>query len=924
MAKVELKKLVDHLGNACRQALEEAASLTVAGGHREVMIEHLLLALAEQGASDLRLMLRASGLDPEIFCEDVRRSFARLREGDGQAPVFSPLLIELLEDAWMVSSIDLRQPMIRSGAVLIALLSDMGRFCRFEYARALESLSAEKCRDGFDKMTRGSIEDVVASDKTQAGEKPLAQAGEASLNALEKYAHNFTQAARDGKIDPVFCRDDEIRQIIDILARRRKNNPICVGEAGVGKTAVVEGLALKIIHDDVPESLRNFEIYGLDLGALQAGASVKGEFEKRLKAVLDEVRESIRPCVLFIDEAHTLIGAGGQAGGSDAANLLKPALARGEIKTIAATTWSEYKKYFEKDPALTRRFQLVKLDEPTPEQAQIIIRGLVPSYEKAHGDIYISEAGVEAAVRLSSRYITGRQLPDKAIDVLDTACARVKAAATGVPLVIEKLTRQAQALEREKETLLRDIDSGLDDKKLRERLVVLDEQLDMLRVKAQQQSEEHEIQQKLVQQLKNLREQMAQLDAGDEVSVEKYRQQMQALRAEFEQNRKQNPLTSLEVGAVEIAQVIADWTGVPIQSMYQDDVETLLYLARSLGQEIKGQDHALQLIEQQLQAARLDLARGSRPLGVFLLVGPSGVGKTATALSVAQHLFGGEQFLTTINMSEFQEKHSLARLIGSPPGYVGYGEGGVLTEAIRKKPYSVVLLDEVEKAELDVLNLFYQAFDKGMLADGEGREIDCKNVVFFLCSNLGAEHINHLAGQGEQEQQSLSGQEIATQIHPLLANHFKPALLARMQPIVYLPLGAQVLCEIIDSKLAALQANLAKVQGIDLTVSPRAREHLQSLCYEGSSGARLIDQVIAQHILPEIARMILAARLEEREVQQIAMDIDEAGEICFSEGVLSTKSADESRQKGKKRSRSQNKQTSATSQSEAVQPQAAE
>jgi len=877
MAKVALKNLVDHLNAACRQALEEAASLTVAGGHREVMIEHFLLALTEQQGGDLRMLLRAGSLDPELFCEDVRRSFARMREGDGQSPVFSTLLIELLEDAWMISSIDLRQPFIRSGAVFIALLGDMGRFGRFEYARALESFSAQKCKTDFEKITRGSVEDIAITKQAQTASSPM---GDSPSTALEKYAHNFTQSARDGKIDPVFCRDDEIRQIIDILARRRKNNPICVGEAGVGKTAVVEGLALKIVHDDVPDSLKNFEIYGLDLGALQAGASVKGEFEKRLKAVLDEVKDSTKPCILFVDEAHTLIGSGGQAGGSDAANLLKPALARGEIKTIAATTWSEYKKYFEKDPALTRRFQLVKLDEPTPEQTQIIIRGLVPAYEEAHGGIYISEAAIEAAVRLSSRYITARQLPDKAIDVLDTACARVKATATGVPLVIEKITKQIQALMQEKEILLRDLEVGLNDKKIHERLSQIDEHLDKRRKEVDEMERQHGVQREIVEKLKKLREKAKEATAEESAGL---RAEMSRLREQFEHDRKHNPLTSLEVGSMEIAHVIADWTGVPVQSMQQDDVRNLLHLAEIMGDMIKGQDHALQLIEQQLQASRLDLARGSRPLGVFLLVGPSGVGKTETALSVARHLFGGEQFLTTVNMSEFQEKHSLSRLIGSPPGYVGYGEGGVLTEAIRKKPYSVVLLDEVEKAEIDVLNLFYQAFDKGMLADGEGREIDCKNVVFFLCSNLGAEHIHHLSDCVDEDGQKMGWEAISKQIHPLLANHFKPALLARMQPIVYLPLGAEVLSEIIDSKLALLQANFAKVQGIDFVVREEAKKHLQNLCHEGTSGARLIDQMIARHILPQIAHMILSAQLEGQEVTRVEMALDASGNFCFSQ-----------------------------------------
>jgi len=874
MAKVELKKLVERLNPACHMALENAASLTVAAGHREVMIEHFLIALLELKSADLRFILRHHTTTPELLADAIRRSFSRFREGDGQAPVFSPLLIELLQDAWMVASVDLQHLYIRSGSVLLALLGDMGRFCRFEYAGQLDKLSAEALKRDFSRLTTGSIEEEVES--TRKTQEKTAQSG---ATALEKYTQDFTAQARDGKIDPVFCRDDEIRQIIDILARRRKNNPICVGEAGVGKTAVVEGLALKIIHDDVPDSLKGAQLYGLDLGALQAGASVKGEFEKRLKAVLDEIRQAEHQSILFIDEAHTLIGAGGQAGGSDAANLLKPALARGEIKTIAATTWSEYKKYFEKDPALTRRFQLVKLDEPTIEQARIIIRGLVPAYEAAHGGIYISDEGVEAAVQLSSRYITGRQLPDKAIDVLDTACARVKATATGIPLVLEKMQQHVNALEQEKATLERDRRAGLGTKKLHERLEILNEKIDRIRCEYEEKQKDFVTQQQTVEELKDLRQRLAEAEAeaGMETSeIDALQEQLREARMRFQALRHNELLTSVEVGAAEIAAVISDWTGIPASSMTQDELGNLLHFAENIGKTIKGQSHALQIIEEQLQAAKLELVKDNRPLGAFLLVGPSGVGKTETALEVARQFFGGEQFLTVVNMTEFQEKHTTSRLIGSPPGYVGYGEGGYLTEAIRKKPYCVVLLDEVEKADKDVLNLFYQVFDKGILSDGEGREIDCKNVVFFLCSNLAAEHIEYFAVGGEDGEKK-DAAEIVEQIRPILADHFKPALLGRMQPIVYMPLPEEVLREIVHAKLERLKVNFVDHHGIVLDISEAAQKKLLTLCRMSASGARLIDQMISRRLLPEIARLLLHARLEEKVI--VRLHIDVAGNV---------------------------------------------
>ncbi|MHC5308060.1 type VI secretion system ATPase TssH [Bartonella sp. LJL80] len=863
------KQIVDRLSEACHAALTEATNVCVAAGHREVVIEHFLISLCEQHGNDFRWIFRNLDLDIDIFIEKLKKSFSRFRSSNGEMPILSPLLFEMLESAWMITSLELNEQRIRSGAILLAIIRDSGRFCRYEYVDMLDRAPHDKVLKDFAALTSGSIEQV---HKPKGGKTGAARAPLASESALEKYAENFTQQARDGRIDPVFRRDDEIRQIIDILARRRKNNPICVGEAGVGKTAVVEGLAYKIVHNDVPESLQGAEVYGLDMGALEAGASVKGEFEKRLKAVLDEVKNADRQTILFIDEAHTLIGAGGNAGGSDAANLLKPALARGEIKTIAATTWSEYKKYFEKDPALTRRFQLVKLDEPSVEDACVIIRGLVPAYEKAHEGVYISDAGVEAAARLSSRYITGRQLPDKAIDILDTACARVRAALTGVPLVIEKLVQESASLEREKEKLERDIDAGHDDKSIHERIVLINEKLAHNANEKERLLSAHNEQKQLVVELKELRNK----NQGENKSPE-MRARIISARQKFDEARKDETLISLEVGPEEIASVISDWTGIPVSNMAEDEIETLLHLKEKIGEVIKGQDHALQVIQERLQSSRLDLHKSGRPLGVFLLVGSTGTGKTETAIEVAKKLFGSEQFMTTVNMTEFQEKHTVSRLIGSPPGYIGYGEGGKLTEAIRKKPYSVVLLDEIEKADPDVTNLFYQVFDKGVLTDGEGRDIDCKNVIFFMCSNLASDQIVDLVMQDKD----ITSEEILTKVKPILINHFKPALLARIDPIVYLPLSKEVMKEIILFKIDELRKLFLEKQGLIFTIEDKAVDYFEALCNDAAGGARLIDQLLQKRIVPQISQTILESRLIEKTLTEVHVAVDNGGEFTF-------------------------------------------
>ncbi len=877
MARLEIKGLIERLNACCRQAIEEAASLCVSNSHQEVTIEHFLISLVSQPAIDIRLILQSQNVDPDRFEEQLRGTFQRYRRVDAdRTPTFSPLLQDLLQDAWLVASVEQGEKVIRSGAVLIALLNEGGRYMQMDYYNLLERISPDFIGRNFEDLTAGSFE------KDHSGSRGRQQAGgatgEGADGFLQKYGTNFTQLAHDGKIDPIFCRDNEIRQIIEILCRRRKNNPICVGEAGVGKTALAEGLALRIAMGDVPEDFANVALWGLDIGALQAGASMKGEFEKRLKGVIDEVRSSPEPIILFIDEAHTLIGAGGDQGGSDAANLLKPALARGELKTIAATTWSEYKKYFEKDPALTRRFQLVKLDEPTIDEAIIIMRGLKKAYEEAHG-VYITEEAISSSVRLAARYITGRQLPDKAIDVLDTACARVRSGANTSPVELQDVEQRIQTLSWEREGLERDQHTGPLEPEQLEHLKSIADKLNALETRKAELAAKLEAQTTLAGEFLSVRKELfkQQPETMDEETLEEARACLTRHREALNSEAGANPLVSIEVGPAEIAAIISDWTGIPVSSMVQDDYHRLLTLADTMKQAIKGQDEALELIEARLRASRLDLHKKGQPLGVFFLAGPSGVGKTETALEVSRRLFGGEEFVTTINMSEYQERHTLSRLIGSPPGYVGYGEGGILTEAIRKKPYSVVLLDEVEKADPNVLNLFYQAFDKGELADGEGRLIDCRNIVFFLTSNLGSDHIENWVATAE-------GGKIPTfatmlkSLQPVFAQHFKPALLARMEPLVYMPLSEEVLAQIVKMRLDGLIDLLKETQKVALVIEDTAYARVAQMCRVASNGARLVDQVIQRQLLPTLSIELLEAGHRGEHIVSITIDCPEDGE----------------------------------------------
>lgn len=883
MIRIELPTLIGKLNAQTKLALEQAASVCISRQNSEVTFEHLLFSLLENPLSDVRVLIKQAGLDHDVLKQSIGAVMARSKDGHETYPAFSPLLVELLQDAWLLSSIELNETELRSGAIFLAALLHSDRYLEFSLHDLFKSFNCETLRKNFSILTSGSTESPSQHDTPKSVSVSVLNN---STTALSRFCCNFTEKARKGELDPVICRDAEINLMIDILCRRRKNNPIVVGDAGVGKSAVVEGLALRIVENKVPESLRNVELMSLDLGRLQAGASVKGEFEKRLKGLIDEVKASSTPIILFIDEAHTLIGAGNQDG-NDAANLLKPALARGELCTIAATTWKEYKKYFEKDPALNRRFQLVKLDEPSVEQAVDILRGLHQVYEKAH-KVLISDEALRAAAELSARYVSGRQLPDKAIDVLDTACARIAINLSSPPrrigelenicyqrqLEINMLNRQkklAQSIDEERleELLKLEVDTRALIKKLHgawevqrelvEKVIVIRQAIlgdsDIISTNADIEANSDNLAYEKVS---------IELQKNKEEQENELREQLKSLYAELAAIPHSEVLMHPEVDAEQIAEVIADWTGVPVDQMNTDELTKITNLPQLLGATIKGQDTALATIHRHMLTSRADLRRPGRPKGAFLLVGPSGVGKTETVLQLAEKLYGGRQFLTTINMSEYQEKHTVSRLIGSPPGYVGFGEGGVLTEAIRKMPYSIVLLDEVEKAHPDVLNLFYQAFDKGEMADGEGRLIDCQNIVFFLTSNLAYQSIvEHCAETGS----------IEDEIYPELAAFFKPALLARMEVVVYRPLGESILKQIIFGKLSRLEKLFMSRYKAEVKIDDSLIDEILRRSTRSENGARMLEAIIEGQMLPAISLALLNKLVAREDVHRIYLTV---------------------------------------------------
>lgn len=859
MIRVELPALIERLNIVCRQGLEASAALCISRQGAEITPGHLLFKLLETPFSDVRQMLAYADVDHARLQAKLGDSLSGERQAAEPYPSFSPLLVDVLQDAWLLASTELKHEELRSGVVLLAILLNVNRYLMPQVSQELAGINREELRKRFDKLTAGSME------QPQTGTDAAPRAAVATdMDALSRYATDFTELARSGKLDPVVCRDTEIDQMIDILCRRRKNNPIVVGDAGVGKSALVEGLALRIINGEVPDRLKNVELWTLDMGALQAGASVKGEFEKRLKGVIEAVKASTTPIILFIDEAHTLIGAGNSEGGSDAANLLKPALARGELRTIAATTWREYKKYFEKDPALSRRFQPVSLDEPTPAQAVHILRGLRSVYENAH-HVLIADSALQAAAKMSARYLAGRQLPDKAIDVLDTACARVSLNLSTPPRQLSHVQSQLHQLRMEDELLQREhrlgqTDTGERREELAQQIASLQEESDGL-------TASWEVQRTLVARLVEVRGQI--LDGGAEVDAEQDEvETLQAEAAALEQElaglQMGEPLVHSRVDARQIAEVIADWTGIPVNRMTAGELEKITCLPEYLQTHIKGQDTAIACLHQHLLTARADLRRPGRPLGAFLLVGPSGVGKTETVVQLAELLYGGRQFLTTINMSEYQERHTVSRLIGSPPGYVGFGEGGILTEAIRQTPYSVVLLDEVEKAHPEVLNLFYQAFDKGELADGEGRLIDCKNVVFFMTSNLGFQTIVDRADAPDT---------INDALYPELADFFKPALLARMEVVPYLPLVPETLNQIALDKLQRLSRQIESRYQTAVELDDSLAEAIRSRATRSENGARMLESIIEGELLPPVSLALLGKLAAREPVQRVWLGV---------------------------------------------------
>jgi type VI secretion system protein VasG len=873
MIKVDLKSLLKRLNRFTTRSLEGAAGLCVSRNHYEVTVGHLLLKLIEEPAGDIQPILKHFGIDISKIQKVLLSSLENLKSGNAGKPVFSPGLIEWFQESWTLGSIDLGLTEIRSGLLFAGLVANPARYLDDEFSELLEPVRLDDFKKNFFEITKASVEAAPAQKEGVSGKEGAGSRGDES--ALGRFTINFTASAREDKLDPVFGRDREIRQMIDILARRRKNNPIVVGEAGVGKTAVVEGLALRVVQGDVPDILKNVEILSLDMGLLQAGAGMKGEFENRLKSVISEVKTSPKPIILFIDEAHTLIGAGGSAGMSDAANLLKPALARGELRTVAATTWSEYKKYFEKDAALARRFQLVNLPEPSEEDAVIILRGLREKYELSH-QVHIQDDAVVAAAKMSSRYISGRQLPDKAVDLLDTAAARVKIGLTGRPDQLEDIERKIQVLERELGAYRRDQEGGKQpDKERIQRMAEIQKEI----AQNKEAFEKLEKRWKGIKELSDryiaLRKEMRAVK--EEKAKELLFNELKIVEAKLEMAQGKEPVMKLQVDPEVIAKVVSDWTGIPVGKMVKDDLQEILKLNSKMIGRIKGQDHAIEAIARGIRASKSGLGNPEAPIGVFLFVGPSGVGKTETALSVADLLFGGERFMVTINMSEFQEKHTVSRLIGSPPGYVGYGEGGVLTEAVRQRPYSVVLLDEVEKADPEVLNLFYQVFDKGMLSDGEGRIIDFKNTVIFMTSNLASDEIIQLSSGGSKP----TPEALVAGIRPILSRHFKPALLARMTIVPYYPISSDVMGEIIELKLKRIGKRLFDSHRMKMEYDPIVVQEISARCTEVETGARNIDHIIQGNLLPQISTEILTKLGEGTLPERLKIGIKEDAGFSF-------------------------------------------
>ena len=892
MSDISRVALFGKLNSLAYKAVEGATVFCKLRGNPYVELVHWFHQVLQLQNSDLHCIVRALDLDAGKLARDLTTSLDRLPRGATAISDISPHFVDAVERGWIWATLKYGDSKIRTGHLLLAMLKTPGlRSVVLGISREFEKIKMDALTDEFDQITAGSPELALSasdgSSFTSSGEPgeasgAMAPAQMGKQEALKKFTVNLTEQAKAGKIDPVVGRDDEIRQIIDILMRRRQNNPILTGEAGVGKTAVVEGFARRIAHGDVPPMLKDVSLLTLDVGLLQAGASMKGEFEQRLRQVIDEVQASTRPIVLFIDEVHTLVGAGGAAGTGDAANLLKPALARGTLRTIGATTWAEYKKHIEKDPALTRRFQTVKVEEPTEDKAVLMMRGIVSAMEKHHR-VQVLDAALEAAVKLSHRYIADRQLPDKSVSLLDTACARVAVSHHATPAEVEDCQRRIEALTTESEIIAREqaigVDIGDRAAKVEQALAAENARLNELRGDW---AAEKEVVDEILALRAKLREATGKAEAPaagatppaagaappaagqaaaaaatpkmSEAEQKAARTRLQELQAKLTDLQGESPLMLPSVDEQAVASVVADWTGIPVGRMVKDEVATVLNLASSLGKRVIGQDHALEMISRRVQTARASLENPNKPIGVFMLAGPSGVGKTETAIALSEALYGGEQNMITINMSEFQEAHTVSTLKGAPPGYVGYGEGGVLTEAVRRRPYSVVLLDEVEKAHSDVHEIFFQVFDKGIMEDGEGRLIDFKNTLIILTTNVGTDLI---MGMCKDPELLPDPEGIAKALRGPLLKTFPPALLGRIVTIPYYPLSDSVLGQIIRLQLNRVVARIRQNHEAELSYDDAVVKLIAARCTEPESGGRMIDAILTNALLPSISRELL-------------------------------------------------------------------
>lgn len=872
----DIKSLLLKLNDSCSISLQNAIGVCVAKSHYEITVEHFLLKLLENSDCDISLIINNFGIDLIKLQKMLLMSLDSFKSGNSSKPVFSPQLLDLIQDSWLIASIDLSDKQIRSGAILIAFLTKLVLYSTGNYSDLLKQIDRDSLLKSFRDLTLSSKENTIIEKENNATQSVNSNvANIADGGFIKQFCTDFTDLAKNGKIDPVFGRDEELRLIVEILGRRRKNNPICVGEPGVGKTSIVEGLALRVISDDVPDLLKGVRILGLDMGALEAGSGVKGEYEKRLRGVINEIKSSVQKTILFIDEAHMLIGAGGAAGGNDAANLLKPSLARGELKTIAATTWKEYKKYFEKDPALARRFQLVKLSEPSINDSILILRGIKEHYEKEH-KVTITDDAIEKAVILSSRYITDRFLPDKAIDLLDTSCSRVKINLSAKPSVLDSKEREILALERNISALDRDKINGHD---IGDSYAALQEKRNLLLNEVKILNEVWLNEKKLTEEVIYIRQELFENRTNPD-TFNLLTEKLKLAESQLSSVQGAEPLLKSQVDGNVIAEVVADWTGIPLGKMQRDESSTLIELESRLSETIKGQDHVLRIVADSIRAAKSGLKSSEQPLAVFLFVGPSGTGKTECSQAIADLIFNNKKSLITINMSEFQESHTASRLLGSPPGYVGYGEGGMLTEPVRQKPYSVVLLDESEKAHLDVMNVFYQVFDKGVVNDGEGKEINFKNTIIILTSNLASDLIQEMTADSSDGEIPVAN--ITRAITPILSAHFKPALLARMTVVPFYSLGKDAMQGIVKKKLNAIKESLFSNSKMRLEYSDKLVQSIVGRCSEVESGARNIDLILNNNVLPNLSRTIIMSTSTGDMPDRVFGDIDDDGEFIFS------------------------------------------